>query len=123
MFPTVVQPGVQIGKYWNTPVFTVASHDTGSAVLAVPTETSNYAYISSGTWSLLGLETRQPLISQAALEANLTSEGGAYGTFRPLKLVMGQAIDDLRRPTFVEARQHMVMIIPGAIQTGIGTNP
>lgn len=89
MFPPVVQPGVKIGTYNDVPVFAVASHDTGSAVVAVPTETAKYAYISSGTWSLFGLETRQPLTSQAALEANLTSEGGAYGTYRPLKMVMG----------------------------------
>jgi rhamnulokinase len=89
MFPPVVQPGARIGSYEGVPVFAVASHDTGSAVVAVPTETPHYAYISSGTWSLVGIETRQPLLSTAALEANLTSEGGAFGTFRPLKLVMG----------------------------------
>ncbi|MEZ4671602.1 MAG: rhamnulokinase family protein [Anaerolineae bacterium] len=89
MFPPVVQPGVKIGVYNHVPVFAVASHDTGSAVVAVPTATANYAYISSGTWSLFGLETRQPLTSRAAMEANLTSEGGAYGTYRPLKMVMG----------------------------------
>lgn len=89
IFPHIIQPGNQIGSYRNVPVFTVASHDTGSAVVAVPAETQNFAYISSGTWSLFGLETRQPLTSPAALAANLTSEGGAYGTFRPLKMVMG----------------------------------
>jgi rhamnulokinase len=70
-------------------VYAVASHDTGSAVVAVPAETPHYAYISSGTWSLFGIETRQPLLNRAALDANLTSEGGAFGTYRPLKLVMG----------------------------------
>jgi rhamnulokinase len=89
MFPQVVQPGARIGRYESVPVFTVASHDTGSAVVAVPAETPHYAYISSGTWSLVGIETTQPLLSAAALAANLTSEGGAFGTFRPLKLVMG----------------------------------
>jgi rhamnulokinase len=89
MFPPVIQPGERLGSYNHVPVFTVASHDTGSAVLAVPTETPHFAYISSGTWSLFGIETPQPLTNPAALEANLTSEGGAFGTFRPLKMVMG----------------------------------
>lgn len=89
IFPAVVQPGERIGAYQGVPVYAVASHDTGSAVVAVPAETPHYAYISSGTWSLFGVETRQPLLNRAALDANLTSEGGAFGTFRPLKLVMG----------------------------------
>ncbi len=89
IFPPVVQPGTKIGAYCGVPVFTVASHDTGSAVVAVPTRTPNYAYISSGTWSLFGVEVRQPILSAAAMDANFTNEGGAGGTFRPLKMVMG----------------------------------
>ncbi len=89
IFPPVVHPGREIGRYQQIPVYAVATHDTGSAVVAVPAETPHYAYISSGTWSLMGIETRQPLTSPAALAANLTSEGGAFGTFRPLKMVMG----------------------------------
>lgn len=89
IFPAVVQPGERIGVYQDVPVFSVASHDTGSAVVAVPAETPNYAYISSGTWSLMGLETRAPIINEAALKANITNEGGAFGTFRPLTMVMG----------------------------------
>jgi rhamnulokinase len=89
IFPHVVQPGAQIGTHHGVPVYAVASHDTGSAVVSVPAETPNYAYISSGTWSLFGVETRAPLLNEAALLANLTSEGGAFGTYRPLKLVMG----------------------------------
>jgi rhamnulokinase len=89
MFPPVVQPGHEIGLYQDVPVYTVAGHDTGSAVVAVPTQTPNFAYISSGTWSLFGLETFAPIITPAAREANITNEGGAYGTFRPLRMVMG----------------------------------
>jgi rhamnulokinase len=88
-FPTVVQPANLIGTYETVPVFTVASHDTGSAVVAVPAETPHFAYISSGTWSLFGIETHQPILTEAAMQANLTNEGGAFGTFRPLKMVMG----------------------------------
>jgi len=89
MLPEIVPPGHRIGRYQGVPVYTVASHDTASAVVAVPAETAHYAYISSGTWSLFGIETRQPLTNTLALAANLTSEGGAYGTFRPSQLVMG----------------------------------
>ncbi|PJF36167.1 MAG: rhamnulokinase [Candidatus Thermofonsia Clade 1 bacterium] len=87
--PTVVQPANLIGLYSDVPVFTVASHDTASAVVAVPTESEHFAYISSGTWSLIGVETRQPILTEPAMNANITNEGGAFGTFRPLKMVMG----------------------------------
>lgn len=89
MLPPVVQPGKRVGAYHEIPVFTVASHDTGSAVAAVPTETPDYAYISSGTWSLIGMELPYPVISEAALAANVTNEGGVAGTYRMLNLVMG----------------------------------
>ena len=89
IFPEIVQPGTKLGKYEDIPVFTVASHDTGSAVAAVPAHSENFAYISSGTWSLVGLEVKEPVINDSALEANVTNEGGVYGTFRLLKNVMG----------------------------------
>src|SRR3972149_5348270 len=89
IFPEIVQPGIKLGEYQDIPVFTVASHDTGSAVAAVPAQSENFAYISSGTWSLVGLEVKEPVINDSALEANVTNEGGVYGTFRLLKNVMG----------------------------------
>ena len=89
IFPKIVQPGTKLGEYQNIPVFTVASHDTGSAVAAVPAQGENFAYISSGTWSLVGFEVKEPVINDSALEANVTNEGGVYGTFRLLKNVMG----------------------------------
>ncbi len=89
LLPTVVQPANWLGTYQEVPIFTVASHDTASAVVAVPTETPHFAYLSSGTWSLLGIETRAPILTEAAMAANITNEGGAFGTFRPLKMVMG----------------------------------
>jgi rhamnulokinase len=58
-------------------------------VAAIPAEGENWAYISSGTWSLVGVETRQPVLSQEALKMNLTNEGGLDGTTRLLKNVMG----------------------------------
>ena len=89
IFPTLVQPGTRLGSYAGIPVIAPACHDTGSAVAAVPTSTSNYAYISSGTWSLVGLEVPAPIINDAALAANVTNEGGVNGTYRLLKNVMG----------------------------------
>ena len=89
IFGEIVQPGTRLGDYNGIPVIAPAAHDTGSAVIAVPTTTENYAYLSSGTWSLIGLEVRDPVINDASYEANVTNEGGAYGTFRLLKNVMG----------------------------------
>ena len=66
------------------PVISVAGHDTASAVAAVPAQDEDFAYISSGTWSLVGVETRQPVISEEMKEANLTNEGGVDGTIRVL---------------------------------------
>jgi rhamnulokinase len=89
IFPPVVAPGQKVGHYNKVPVYTVASHDTASAVAAVPAQTANFAYISSGTWSLVGIETAAPILTAAALHANITNEGGAGNTYRPLKMVMG----------------------------------
>jgi len=71
------------------PVIAPATHDTGSAVAATPADGEDWAYISSGTWSLMGVEMPQPICSEAARAANFTNEGGVAGTFRFLKNVMG----------------------------------
>jgi rhamnulokinase len=89
IFPSIIQPGSQIGAYNGIPVIAPACHDTGSAVVAVPTTTRDYAYCSSGTWSLFGLEVDEAVISDAAYEANVTNEGGINGTYRLLNNVMG----------------------------------
>lgn len=70
-------------------VVNVASHDTGSAVIAVPATEDEFIYISSGTWSLLGTETKEPLINDASLKYCFTNEGGASGTIRFLKNIAG----------------------------------
>jgi len=88
-FPAVVQPGTRLGNYEGLPVIAPCSHDTASAVVAVPSNHPNIAYISSGTWSLVGMETDAPIITEEAYQANVTSEGGYGGTFRLLKNVMG----------------------------------
>ena len=84
-----MQPGARLGTFENIPVIAPACHDTGSAVAGVPAQTENFAYISSGTWSLVGLEVAQPVVNEAALAVNATNEGGVYGSFRLLKNVMG----------------------------------
>jgi rhamnulokinase len=72
-----------------TPVYATATHDTASAVAAVPAQGDSWAYISSGTWSLMGVEIAGPLTHEKALEYNFTNEGGVGGTIRLLKNVMG----------------------------------
>jgi rhamnulokinase len=71
------------------PVIAVAGHDTASAVVAVPLSGPRSAYLSSGTWSLLGLETETPCVDAASMQANLTNEGGFGGRIRLLRNVMG----------------------------------
>ena len=71
------------------PVVAVGSHDTASAVVAVPASEPGFGYISSGTWSLVGLELDAPVLTEEAREADFTNEGGVDGTIRFLKNVMG----------------------------------
>ena len=73
----------------DVPVIAVGSHDTASAVVGVPAGEESFAYISSGTWSLVGLELEAPVLSEAARLADFTNEGGVDGTVRFLKNVMG----------------------------------
>ncbi|MFL5961659.1 MAG: rhamnulokinase family protein [Gaiellaceae bacterium] len=100
MFPSIARAGSILGGLLphvaettglprSTPVATVASHDTASAVVAVPATSQNTAYISSGTWSLVGVELDAPVLSARARAANLTNERGFGGTIRLLKNVMG----------------------------------
>lgn len=102
MFPEVVAPGTKLGRLRadvaercrlpRLEVVAPATHDTGSAVAAVPTDrtgTAQWGYISSGTWSLMGLELPQPVLTPRALALNVTNEGGIDGTYRLLKNVMG----------------------------------
>ncbi len=70
-------------------VIAVAGHDTASAVLAVPAEKKQFAYLSSGTWSLMGVETEEPVINDETFQLNFTNEGGADGSIRLLKNICG----------------------------------
>lgn len=99
ILPDVIAPGTVMGPVLSSvaeevglldvPVIAPACHDTGSAVAAVPAKGRDYAYISSGTWSLMGTEVREPIITDQSLAYNFTNEGGVCGTFRFLKNIMG----------------------------------
>jgi len=89
------------------PVITPASHDTGSAVLSVPAEGSDWCYISSGTWSLMGVELPEPIINAKSLRYNYTNEGGVGGSFRFLKNIMGLwLVQECRRHWAKQGQEH-----------------
>jgi rhamnulokinase len=110
---TIVPPGTVLGPLRTSvatetgvtpvPVVAPASHDTGSAVAAVPARGESWAYISSGTWSLMGAELPQPLVNDATLAANFTNEGGVAGTTRLLKNIMGLWLVQECRRAFAKA--------------------
>lgn len=87
------------------PVIAVAGHDTGSAVAAVPAANEKFAYLSSGTWSLMGIETRNAIINARSSELNFTNEGGIDGTTRFLKNICGMWIYERCRKEFTDAPQ------------------
>lgn len=84
-----LQPEVQRIVGFDCQVLLPATHDTGSAFLAVPAKDENAVYISSGTWSLLGVENEQPITTEESMRANFTNEGGYACRFRYLKNIMG----------------------------------
>jgi rhamnulokinase len=99
ILPEIVPPGTLLGPLLDSvaaaaglgavPVYATGCHDTASAVAAVPAEGTNWCYISSGTWSLMGAELDEPVIDQRALDQNLTNEIGAAGKVRFLKNIAG----------------------------------
>jgi rhamnulokinase len=111
-----VEPGTKVGALTSRiqketglpdiPIIAPATHDTGSAVASIPAKGHDWAFISSGTWSLMGKETDRTICTKNALERNFTNEGGVYGTNRFLKNIMGMwLVNGLResipgRPSF-----------------------
>ncbi|WP_314451039.1 rhamnulokinase family protein [uncultured Microbacterium sp.] len=92
VLPPLVDPGETVGlaaEFASLPVVAVGSHDTASAVVAVPMSSPNAAYISCGTWGLVGLELEAPIVTDAARAANFTNEGGVDGRIRFLHNVTG----------------------------------
>ncbi|MBR4748228.1 MAG: rhamnulokinase [Abditibacteriota bacterium] len=79
----------EMGVSYDIPVFSVPEHDTASAVVAVPFESSDAAFISCGTWSLVGMELPGPVVNADSARCNYTNEGGAYNTIRFLKNITG----------------------------------
>jgi rhamnulokinase len=115
LLPEVVDAGTDLGPvkpelpgFASARVIAPASHDTASAVVGVPFADPNAAYISSGTWSLVGLETTEPVVSQLAMAANLTNEGGAFGTIRLLRNSGGLwLLQESRRQWAREGREYL----------------
>ena len=98
IFGKLEMPGATVGEYKGVKVVLPALHDTGSAYLAVPARDDKAVYLSSGTWSLLGVENDKPITTKAAQLANFTNEGGAWGRYRFLKNIMGLwMIQSIRR--------------------------
>ena len=98
MFQKLIMPGTSVGHFteevkaevgFDVEVVAPATHDTGSAVLAVPANDDDFIYISSGTWSLMGIEREKADCSKKSSEMNFTNEGGYAGRFRYLKNIMG----------------------------------
>ena len=117
LFGDIVQPGTVIGKLLpqiqeetgklDADVLTVASHDTASAVIAVPTQEKNFLFISSGTWSLMGTELQEPRINAEVAKYNFANEGGACRTIRFLKNIMGLwLIQESRRQWRREGKEY-----------------
>lgn len=99
LLATPIKPGTILGEITNEikeevkidhlKVIAPATHDTGSAIVSVPAIGKDFAYISSGTWSLMGIESDKPVVSELSSEFNFTNEGGVFDTYRVLKNIMG----------------------------------
>ena len=113
MFGRMVQPGEIIGTLTEevqrmtglgaVPVYAVAGHDTASAVAAVPAKDENFAFLSSGTWSLMGIEAKNAIINNLSYERNFTNEGGIEGTTRFLKNICGMWLLERCRKEWTDA--------------------
>lgn len=117
MLPEIVPPGTVLGPLLasvaddvglgQVPVVAPACHDTGSAVAAVPVVEQDYLWISSGTWSVMGTEVKDPVINAASLAYNLTNEGGVAQTFRLCKNVVGLWLVQECRRTWARAGEEL----------------
>ena len=112
IFPAIVQPGTKVGVLkpeiaaetgiGRVPVIAVAGHDTASTIAAVPAANPHFAYLSSGTWSLMGIESPRPLISDETCKLNFTNEGGVEGTTRFLKNITGMWLLEQARKSWAK---------------------
>jgi rhamnulokinase len=117
IFPKVVPPGTILGSLRAElaeelgirpiPVIAPACHDTGSAVAAVPARSEHFAWLSSGTWSIMGVEVQHPVITADSLASNMTNEGGVAGTWRLCKNVIGLWLVQECRRTWARAGEDL----------------
>ncbi len=113
LFCDIVMPGTVIGKLTkeiedetglkNVKVIAVAGHDTASAIASIPAENEKFAYLSSGTWSLMGIEVLEPIITEDSFQMNFTNEGGVEGTTRFLKNITGMWLLEQCRAEWAKA--------------------
>ncbi len=125
-FGHIVNPATEIGTLskevqqqtglGSIPVIAVAGHDTASAVAAVPAKDEKFAYLSSGTWSLMGIETRNAIIDSLSYERNFTNEGGIEGTTRFLKNICGMWLYERCRKEWTDAPKSHTELIAAAMQ-------
>lgn len=125
-FGRMVNPATEIGVLTKEvqqltglgaiPVIAVAGHDTGSAVAAVPAKDEKFAYLSSGTWSLMGIETRNAIINDLSYELNFTNEGGIDGTTRFLKNICGMWLYERCRKEWTDAPKSHTELIAAAME-------
>ena len=117
LFGPVTAPGTQIGTLFpsiteetgagDVKVVLPACHDTGSAVVAVPAQNQDFAWISSGTWSIMGAEVKEPALGEKALAYNFTNEGGVFDTWRLSKNIMGLwLVQECRREWQRQGQDH-----------------
>ena len=115
--PDKVQPGEVVGKLrfgiaketglGEVPVVAVAGHDTASAIVAVPAKDEHFAYLSSGTWSLMGIEVPEPIINATSERLNFTNEGGIEGTTRFLKNITGMwLVEQCRKKWIAQGKDY-----------------
>lgn len=126
-FGRMVQPGEVIGNLTkqvqdytgieDAPVIAVAGHDTASAVIAVPTSDKDYAYLSCGTWSLLGIESPEAIINEKSKEYNFTNEGGIDGTTRFLKNICGLWLFERCRDEFKNVPENIAELSALCLQS------
>lgn len=125
-FGKMVNPATEIGVLTeevqkmtglgSIPVIAVAGHDTGSAVAAVPASDEKFAYLSSGTWSLMGIETKNAIINDLSYERNFTNEGGIEGTTRFLKNICGMWLYERCRKEWTDAPKSHGELIAAAMK-------
>jgi rhamnulokinase len=117
ILPAITAPGTKLGPLLphvadatgleNTPVYATCGHDTASAVAAVPARADDWCYISSGTWSLMGVELASPVINERSLAINFTNEVGVGGSIRLLKNIAGLwLLQECRRTWMLEGREY-----------------